>query len=234
MNRNALFLLVSTLLGAEDLGQKISSRRTRIGVVNREKPIFWKWLMKTVILFFLSLKHTLSKYHFLINMIMYSFVSGYVSLIALGCNGTVLRRSSMIGQTGGKIESEGYFDNNNHFVRHGCSKHWNEEGTLIFRAKYTHDVVDEYESFWAHTKKYQTRYKYKNGNIQEAFFYDQNGKLIFHEYYKNGNGIDYGLFPDGKINWKVRVENGEKNGEMIFYDEDGNIQMKYMYEKGKK
>ena len=142
MNRNALFLLVSTLLGAEDLGQKISSRRTRIGVVNREKPIFWKWLMKTVILFFLSLKHTLSKYHFLINMIMYSFVSGYVSLIALGCNGTVLRRSSMIGQTGGKIESEGYFDNNNHFVRHGCSKHWNEEGTLIFRAKYTHDVAD--------------------------------------------------------------------------------------------
>ena len=125
MNRNALFLLVSTLLGAEDLGQKISSRRTRIGVVNREKPIFWKWLMKTVILFFLSLKHTLSKYHFLINMIMYSFVSGYVSLIALGCNGTVLRHSSMIGQTGGKIESEGYFDNNNHFVRHGCSKHWN-------------------------------------------------------------------------------------------------------------
>ena len=191
--------------------------------------------MKTIILFFLSLKQTLSKYNFLMNMIMYSFALGYFTLISFGCSNIVQIRSYRYDEKkGGVIETEGYFDNNNKFVRHGYSKNWNEKGTLIFRSKYTNDIVNEHDSFWAHTKKYQTRYKYKNGNIKEAFFYDQNGKLIFHEYYKNGNGIDYGLFPDGKIKWKVTVENGEKHGEMIFYDRDGYIQKKYIYEKGKK
>ena len=189
--------------------------------------------MKSIILFFLSPKQILSKYHFLKSMITYSFALGYVAFISLGCNDIVLTRSSLI-ETGKRADTEGYFDHNNHFVRHGYSKHWNEDGTLIFRAEYTHDIVDEYDSYWPHTRKYQTRYKYKNGNIQEAFFYDQNGKLIFHEYYENGNGIDYGLFPDGKIRWKAAVENGERHGEMIFYDEDGNIQKTYMYEKGEK
>ena len=45
--------------------------------------------MKTIILFFLSLKQTLSKYNFLMNMIMYSFALGYFTLISFGCSNIV-------------------------------------------------------------------------------------------------------------------------------------------------
>lgn len=64
------------------------------------------------------------------------------------------------------------------------------------------------------------------------YFYDENGNIIGQSDFVNGNGIQKAFYPDGKVKRLTPFRNNLKDGNDIYYREDGKIEKTMVYQNG--
>jgi antitoxin component YwqK of YwqJK toxin-antitoxin module len=124
-------------------------------------------------------------------------------------------------------------------TRIGLQKTYYTNGQLQSETMY--ESSDEVDHHVNSTKFYKTYYV-TNGNLSEEAYpnwgkkYYESGKLLAewksNNYFKIGDYIE--KYPDGLIKLKVNYVDGDRDGLMYKYSNDGKILELWKYEKGKR
>ena len=136
----------------------------------------------------------------------------------------------------GKLKEEGNFNNNK---VHGIVKKYNESGNLLYEVNYDKGIKNgiEREFFTSGKTKKEFQYKngkqdglckdyYENGNIKsEITMRNDKEHGPFKSYFENGN-IEFSGTTDSSSLAKSNLI-----GELIQYNEDGNIKTKFLFHK---
>jgi len=151
-----------------------------------------------------------------------------------GCGTTQVR--TYFGDDNQLVEHErtGYFERTNgdvRFVQHGVSRQWDSDGAQIYRRKFNHNVPEERIQYWNNGEK-RAIYWFRDGLPANAVFFDARGQEIKQVEFDNGTGIDYSFFPNGTLRWEAFLKNGRRDGEVKFFDVDGNVFKTAMFENG--
>lgn len=93
----------------------------------------------------------------------------------------------------------------------GTSRSWHENGQLATRGSF--DDNDQAHGL--------------------AEWWDQKGNLIKSESFVHGTGVNYVFYPDGREKAVMPFVNGKLDGELIRYKEDGAVEQRVLYSKGR-
>jgi antitoxin component YwqK of YwqJK toxin-antitoxin module len=136
----------------------------------------------------------------------------------------------------GKLKEEGNFNNNK---VHGIVKKYNESGNLLYEVNFNQGIKNGTEREFFPSGKTNKEFQYKNGK--------QDG--LCKDYYENGNikseitmrndkehGPFKSYFENGNIEFSGTTDSSslaKSNliGELIQYNEDGNIKTKFLFHK---
>lgn len=119
--------------------------------------------------------------------------------------------------------------------RHGWTREFREDGTLMNEYMYEHGVKEGIARFYYKTGELMTVWVYQDGK--------RHGQSI--GYYKDGSIKDKGVYkqdklhgpvvmyyPDGTVKAQLQFENNRQEGESRTFYEDGQVHFVYRHEHG--
>jgi antitoxin component YwqK of YwqJK toxin-antitoxin module len=118
-------------------------------------------------------------------------------------------------------------------MQNGEYKAWDRSGHLIKQGSYKDDKPDGAFWEWYPDGAVRVEGQYKNGVIDGRWIYfSGHGVVIGEGTFTNGTGIQKAFYENGRLKQTTPYQDNQKNGEEIFYRNDGTIERINRYDMG--
>ena len=140
----------------------------------------------------------------------------------------------------------------------GITRQWSYKGTLMSSIEFSNDMMNGKALYYDDEGKLQEELHYKNDSLHGLYrlfypngeiqiegeyknakfhgkwkYYDYTTVLVGEAEFDNGSGIQKAYHLNGKLKRITHYVDNEKQGEEIWYDEEGKIIKKMIYDDGK-
>lgn len=110
---------------------------------------------------------------------------------------------------------------------------YSDNGNIVLQEHYKNNKIYGDQKAYYENGNIKSIVKYKNNKIVAIVDYDENGKIIHEDNFKNGTGVWKYFWNNGKVSEVGKYKNWVKDGKWKKYNKDGEIDTITEYKNGR-
>ena len=164
---------------------------------------------------------------------LFAILSGPATGWALPVSADAGRRTVTQSYPNGQVHYEAQVDDDG--FRHGWTREFREDGTLMSEYMYDHGVKEGIARFYYKTGELMTVWVYRDGKRHgQSIGYYKDGSIKDKGFYKRDklDGPVVMYYPDGTVKARLHFKDNRRDGESRTFYEDGQVHFVYRHQRG--